>query len=96
MSNNGTGNDGDGKIQANLEQPDRDQINYAHDLLSMIADDAQLLHALEVEGDDFVIILASRNVLCWILGHGNTSFPDGMKILEDAMKELGQDMLRPH
>ena len=92
MSDNGNS----GKGQAIPERPDRDQINYVHNLLSMIADDMQLLLALDIEGDDLIIILASRNVLCWILGHENTSFPDGVIELEDAMKDMGQDTLKLH
>ena len=83
-------------VQETPEPPDDDQLNYVHDLLSMISDDLQLVLALDMGEDDLTIIFASRNVLCWVLGHGNASFPDGIQELEDSIKELGHDMLKSH
>lgn len=94
MKSNGSGNGPE--VQRSPELPERDELNYVHDLLSMIAEDLKLVFALEIEDDDLTIILASRNVLCWILGHENTSFPDGVRDLEESMRELGQDTLKNH
>ncbi len=92
MKQNGNGP----MIPKSIKIPGRDEFEYVHDLLSTIANDVQLIRALDVEGDDLTVLLASRNVLCWLLGHTNTSFPDGVRELEDSMRELGLDMRKNH
>ena len=96
MKANDGGNGHSPQTSRTPELPGRDELTYVHDLLSMIAEDLQLTLALDIEGDDLTVIMAARSVLCWVLGHKNTAFPDGVRELEDAMRELGLDELKKH
>lgn len=66
------------------------EVQFAHDVLKLI-----LQHDL---GDEIDLDLdeeteremaASMNVLCWILGHDNTSFKNNMVALEQELAKAG-------
>jgi len=87
---------GNGRPFNKPELPGPDEFEYVHALLSMIAEDENLILSLDLGEDDLTIILASRNILCWILGHSNTTFPDGLRELEDMMRTLGEGTANVH
>lgn len=76
--------------------PSRDEIQLAHDMLSLVLTSDKEGEDLTIEIDDVTRIemVASHNVLCWILGHtSNPSFESNMKALEQALDEQGIEII---
>jgi len=66
----------------------KDEIGYVHDLLATVLDDQDLMEALQLSEEEVIIVSSSMSVLCWILGHENQIFADGIKSLEEELKAM--------
>jgi hypothetical protein len=71
--------------------PAVDEIQLAHDLLALVlsgkAEEAEF--SVELDERTQIEMVASHNVLCWILGHDNQAFANNIKTLEQALEEEG-------
>ena len=66
------------------------EIQFAHDLLKLILQhDLSDVIDLGLDDETESEMAASMNVLCWILGHENTSFRDNMIRLEEDLAAAG-------
>ena len=66
------------------------EVQFAHDILKLILQhDLSDVIDLGLDDETEKEMAASMNVLCWILGHENTSFRDNMIRLEKDLAAAG-------
>ncbi len=63
----------------------------AHDVMTVSLASAQSVEMSETDRDR---MRTSRNILCWLLGHGSTGFEELMASLEAILAEDGIDVDR--
>jgi len=67
------------------------EIQKAHDTLATIVLNPDLRDEI-VHSDWVDQVVASLDVLCWVLGHANTRFPDALSGVEEKLRDLGYVM----
>ena len=71
-------------------------LNQVHDFLSTILEDEGIVIGLGLTPGDIHSLTVARGVLCWILGHENHMFIEGVIDLEMRLKAMDNTSMTAH